>query len=77
MDMKRDIDLPWRVIACKDEFDSSFVKGFKEKSDAEASAQERNRRAEAMDIPTRYRAVTTIAHLHKRKTAEEAAKSEA
>ena len=65
MDMKRDIDLPWRVIGRRDEFDSSFCKGYKEKSDAEASAQERNQRAEEMGIETRYRAVTTIAQLHK------------
>ncbi len=64
MDMMRDTDLPWRVVARKDD-SSIFVKGFKEKSDAEDSAGERNRRAEEMGISTRYKAVTTIAALHK------------
>ena len=65
MDMMRETDMPWRVVACKEGQSSNLVKGFKEKSDAEDSAEDRNRRAEDMGIPTRYKAVTTIAALHK------------
>jgi hypothetical protein len=56
MDMMRELDMPWRIVANKGD-SSTLVKGFKEKSDAEASAGERNQRAEGMGIPTRYKAV--------------------
>jgi len=50
-------DQPFRVVLTAGPNAGGFVEGYKEQAQAEASAERRNERAEALGIEARYSAI--------------------